>query len=76
MCWHVDPARGRNETKILSPLQSVLAVDFSLMTYLLCLALYHMSYILSSYELLYIFISWSRDVGLWFCYIGWLVLHA
>ena len=36
---------GRMRQK-MSPLQSVPALDFSLMTYLLCLVLYLMSYIL------------------------------
>ena len=45
------PAPRRNETKEMIPLQSVPALDFSLMTYLLCLALYLMSYILYSCKL-------------------------
>ena len=48
---HLGMFPPRTETKRFESLQSVPALDFSLMTYLLCLALYLMSYILYACKL-------------------------
>ena len=72
---HLDMFPPRTETKEIEFLQSVPALIFSLYDMSLMLSL--MSYILYLINF-YMLLSraWSRDVGSWFCYVGWLVLHA